>query len=619
MGGATLTLVAVASCGQVAGIREGLPEDVGCRTVADCRAAEPACRIAVACQGGACVFEDAAAGKPLAEQTAGDCAQLVCDGAGAAKQVPLLTDVPDDGKICTSDGCDGTTPVHAVSESVPCYTGLAGTEGVGICHAGIQRCDEQGNVVGSCEGEVTPQPEVCEGGRDDEDCDGETNESGEDCACGDGWVSGEEECDDGGTADGDGCAASCVKERVVKIEAGHYHTCAILNTGRIKCWGSNSNGQLGLGDTLNRGDLPGQMGNALPVVDLGAGAKVDSLALGASHACAQLISGVVKCWGSSGVGALGLGAIATRGSGPNQMGDRLEVVNLGGTATAVAAGVNHTCAFVSNAGTRCWGHNLHGQLGLGDKDNRTSASGLSLGSGKFVLSYALGENHSCVRLSADGVKCWGANGVGQLGLGDTAGRGDDPNEMGDNLRTVDLGGESPLEIVAGHHHTCVRLRSLRVKCWGHNGYGQLGLGDTAHRGTQTSHMGAGLNEVDVGADVQALAAGRFHTCALLTDGRVKCWGLNDVGELGLGDMNNRGDAAGEMGDALPPVDLGEGATAMAITAGTFHTCALLTDGRVKCWGLNLVGQLGLGDMKNRGDRPGTMGAALPAVDIVGPP
>ncbi|WP_437292906.1 RCC1 domain-containing protein [Sorangium sp. So ce426] len=617
MPGATVVLVAAVNCNQVADIRRG---DEGCLTVADCKAGEPACRTAVACQEGVCVFEDAVEGKPLPEQTAGDCAQLVCDGAGSAKQVPLPADVPDDRDICTIDGCDGTAPVHTLSASVPCYNGPDGTEGVGVCRAGLQRCDDQGRPVGSCDGEVTPQAEVCDSGSGDEDCDGETNENGEDCACGDGWVSAGvgEECDDGGTIDGDGCAASCVRERVVQIEAGQYHTCAVLNTRRIKCWGWNNSGQLGIGDAVNRGDVHGQMGSALPVTDLGTDARVESLAMGGSHTCARLTSGAVKCWGGSRFGALGLGEnITLRGVDPSQMGDNLEVVNLGGVAAAIAAGGGHTCALVSGDVTRCWGWNAFGQLGLGDGENRSEANGLpvSLGGGKVALSFALGERHTCARMNGGSVKCWGYNVDGQLGIGDTVGRGDDPDEMGNGLSIVDLGGESTLAISAGLYHACARMSGGSVKCWGHNAHGQLGMGDRIYRGTATSQMGDNLSEVKVGEAVTALAAGGLHTCALLASRRIKCWGDNDFGQLGLGHVDRRGDDPDEMGDALPTVDLGEGATAAAITAGAYHTCALLTDGHVKCWGRNHFGQLGLGDAKPRGHEPGTMGDALPAVEL----
>jgi len=102
---------------------------------------------------------------------------------------------------------------------------------------------------------------------------------------------------------------------------------------------------------------------------------------------------------------------------------------------------------------------------------------------------------------------------------------------------------------------------------------------------------------------------------MLDDGSVKCWGNNSVGPLGLGDTQQRGDGPGEMGATLPAVNLGPGKTALQLTAGLGHTCARLDDGSVKCWGRNFEGQLGLGDTQNRGDGPGEMGAALPAVQL----
>ncbi|WP_437893217.1 hypothetical protein [Sorangium sp. So ce124] len=579
MAGATVALVAAASCNQVASIRGGLPGDERCFMVAE--------------------------GTPLPEQTAGDCAQFVCDGAGSVKQVPLLADVPDDGRSCTIDGCDGMTPVHILADSAPCYTGPPGTEGVGICSAGLQRCEE-GKPVGSCDGEVTPQLEVCDARSDDEDCDGETNEEGDNCACGDGWVSVGEECDDGGPVEGDGCTPSCVQERVVKIAAGYYHTCAVLNTGRIKCWGANDSKQLGLGDIVARGVEAGQMGSALPVANLGVDAKVESLAMGAKHTCARLTSREVKCWGQPGL----LGFSSPVDWRANEMGDRLVAVDLDGVVIAVAAGGAHTCALVSGDVTRCWGGNAERQLGFDDTESRvvTPRAPVNLGDGMVALSLALGEAHSCARLKDDIVKCWGSNRFGQLGFG---GVWDNDYEMGDRLPIVDLGGEPTLMLSAGHDHTCALLTGGRVRCWGHNDNGQLGRGDTSDRYGASSPT----DDVDVGETVTGLVAGEAHTCALLAGGRVKCWGLNDSGQLGLGDTVNRGDAPDGMGDTLPPVDLGEGATAEAITAGANHTCALLTDGRVKCWGSNGSGQLGLGDRENRGDKSGTMGDALAAVEL----
>ena len=113
----------------------------------------------------------------------------------------------------------------------------------------------------------------------------------------------------------------------------------------------------------------------------------------------------------------------------------------------------------------------------------------------------------------------------------------------------------------------------------------------------------------------AISAGDFHTCVLLEGGVVKCWGKGEYGRLGTGSTEDQGDEPGEMGDNLVSVDLGVGQVATAIAAGVSHTCALLDSGNVKCWGDNDPGSLGLGDLENRGDEPGEMGASLLAVDL----
>jgi alpha-tubulin suppressor-like RCC1 family protein len=121
--------------------------------------------------------------------------------------------------------------------------------------------------------------------------------------------------------------------------------------------------------------------------------------------------------------------------------------------------------------------------------------------------------------------------------------------------------------------------------------------------------------VDLGAGKKAIAiaSGDAHTCALLDDGGVKCWGVNDEGSLGVGDDSPHGSGKNEMGDSLPAVTLGLGAEAVAIDAGGSHACALLSDGDLKCWGLNDRGQLGLGDEQSRGDDASEMGDNLPVV------
>jgi alpha-tubulin suppressor-like RCC1 family protein len=431
-----------------------------------------------------------------------------------------------------------------------------------------------------------------------------------------------------GCAGGGGGDTAGKNADAVTLSAGTTHTCRRLDNGTLKCWGQNWVGQLGLGDTDNRGDAPGEMGDALPAVDLGSGRNAVALSAGSHHTCALLDYGAVKCWGDNGFGQLGLGDTDPRGDTPAGMGDALPAVYLGDGRRAVAlmVGGDHTCALMDNGAVKCWGRNNYGQLGLGDTDNRGDAPGemgdvlpaVDLGSGRSAVELMAGSFHTCALLDNGAVKCWGRNDYGQLGLGDTDPRGDAPGEMGDVLPAVDLGsGRSAVALAAGSYHTCALLDNGAVKCWGANSGGQLGLGDIDNRGDVPGEMGDALPTVDLGngRSAMALAAGGTHTCALLDNGAVKCWGANSSGQLGLGDTDYRGDAPGEMGDALQAVDLGNGRSAMALAAGASHTCALLDNGAIKCWGHNGGGRLGLGDTNPRGDAPGEMGDALPAVDL----
>ena len=545
------------------------PDSTGpgaCDEPADCGGDR--CHVAVDCRAGTCVFEDMPEGTALPAQTPGDCAVAVCDGKGGVAAEPDPADLPDDGIDCSADACDGLTPVSTL-QSETCYSGRPGTADVGACVAGTRTCDPALNDYGPCEGEVVPAVEDCDPAHLDEDCDGKVDEDGPSCACGDDIVSAGELCDDGDTLD-NGCAADCASEqRVLEIAIGDRHNCALLTGGRVKCWGEGESGKTGHGDTLARGDDPGEMGAGLAFTDLGAGQTATAISAGKTHSCAVLAGGKLKCWGHNTVGQLGLGDTQNRGDQPNEMGDALPFVDLG--------------------------------------------------DGAVVAAVSAGDFYTCALLVGGAVKCWGWNTLGSLGLGDNDWRGDGPNEMGDNLPAVDLGqGQAAVAISAGHQHTCALLDGGAVKCWGRNEAGALGLGDSEHRGDQPGEMGDALPFVDLGQDVLATAVvvGNDHACALLSDDRIKCWGGNFVGTLGLGDTENRGDDPDEMGDALPFVDLGPGPPAVTVLASTFSSCALLADGVVKCWGENGLATLGLGYVGGViGDQPNEMGANLAAAEL----
>jgi len=180
---------------------------------------------------------------------------------------------------------------------------------------------------------------------------------------------------------------------------------------------------------------------------------------------------------------------------------------------------------------------------------------------------SLPSNHTCALLSDGKIRCWGRNDYGQLGDGTLTER-TTPISVSDVINAV--------AVATGRFHTCVLISDGSVKCWGDNRAGQLGDATTIPRITPVS-----VSRIDA----KSITAGHFHTCALLLSGMVKCWGGNELGQLGDGTVTGRT-------WPLPPVS---GLTnTVIISGGAFHTCALLSDGTVKCWGGNDHGQLGDG-------------------------
>ncbi|WP_437316537.1 RCC1 domain-containing protein [Sorangium sp. So ce385] len=415
------------------------------------------------------------------------------------------------------------------------------------------------------------------------------------------------------------------------LGAGLRHACAVLKTGALKCWGLNARGQLGLGDVASRGDGAGEMGAALPA---SFGQGISAVTAGHEHTCALLREPSspdvgLKCWGRNDLGQLGQPELPEhRGDDPDEMlGLFYSYLGEGATVASADAGANHTCAVLNGGQLKCWGQNNAGQLGLGDLNNRGDAEtemyivpAIPLGGGHTAKSVAAGSQHTCVLLDDDRVKCWGQNNAGQLGLGDLTPRGGTAGTKPALVSTVPLDDldDKAKAIVAGGYHTCAILGDDTVKCWGNNELGQLGQGHTSNLGGTPSTTPETFTPIPLGGPVKALSAGTFHTCAILGDDTVKCWGDNMFGQLGLGDWDNRGDDPGEIA-GLAAVDLGPGLTAKAIAAGAYFTCALLNTDEIKCWGDSTGGALGFpgcsGSSPHCGDEPGEMGALLPVVDL----
>jgi len=347
------------------------------------------------------------------------------------------------------------------------------------------------------------------------------------------------------------------------IAGGNAHGCGIRN-GDAYCWGENRYGQLG------RGDLIADAWPAVVESSVMPGA-FEGVGVGDRHSCAVLMGGNVQCWGGNDHGQLGDGT-TTQHALPIE-------VSVSG-ATQIAAGTAHTCTVLSSGGVRCWGLGSSGQLGhdaLADSSTPLSVL-MPLGQFHVELSDATqvtaGTAHSCATTSS-GVRCWGSNSQGQLGIGNTT----------DSDIAVLVEGVSQLveKVVAGSAFTCA-LEDGTVSCWGDNSNGQLGNGVGQGNELVPTSVLVGPQDTLVGAS--AITAGQRHACAVVNGG-VSCWGDNGYAQIGEGDKE------GEFPYATSTLAPGLGITGIA--AGAFHTCAwsgVLT----WCWGYGQGGRMGNGSL-----------------------
>ncbi len=338
------------------------------------------------------------------------------------------------------------------------------------------------------------------------------------------------------------------------ISASGDHTCALTNTGGIKCWGINPYGQLGDGTTTGR---------TTPVDVNGLTSGVSAVIAGYDHTCALTSAGGIKCWGRNAEGELGNGTTTGRTT-------PVDVIGLTSGASAVSGGFNNTCALTTFGGVKCWGYNGSGQLGNGttfDSSALTPVDVFGLTSGATAVG--VGETSACALTSSSGVKCWGGNANGRLGDGTRTA----------SSTPVDVSGltSDVAAISVSEYHTCALTTAGGIKCWGRNAEGELGNGTTTDSSTPVDVSG-------LTSGVAAVSAAEYHTCALTTAGAVKCWGYNSDGQLGDGTTSQR----------TTPVDVSGLSGVRAVSASEDHTCALTSAGGIKCWGRNAEGELGNG-------------------------
>jgi alpha-tubulin suppressor-like RCC1 family protein len=294
----------------------------------------------------------------------------------------------------------------------------------------------------------------------------------------------------------------------------------------------------------------------------GLASGVVAITSGYGHSCALTSAGQVLCWGDNEAGALGDGTL-TLSYIPVAV---REISYQISDVAAISAGGSHACARTNVGAVVCWGYNRAGQLGnSGTTNSSTPVAVTGLSSG--VAAISAGGVHTCALTSTGGIQCWGSNVFGQLGNGTTT----------NSTTPVAVTGLSSgvVAIAAGGSHTCALTDTGAVKCWGYNAEGELGNGSKTNSTTPVAVTG-------LSSGVAAISAGGSHTCALTSAGAVKCWGNNLYGELGNGTNTNSN---------TPVAVSGLSSGVMAISAGFYHTCAVISGGAVNCWGSNSDGQL----------------------------
>ncbi len=282
--------------------------------------------------------------------------------------------------------------------------------------------------------------------------------------------------------------------------AGSYHSCALIEDGRVQCWGWNQSGQVS--------GLP-TAGNVTRPATVLAFSGLTALGLGQAHSCALTAARWVKCWGDNSQGQVGPWAVSADPP----------LLTTAGNFVALASGNAHACAITQDKRLFCWGSNTDGQANWRVTDRKPAPS-TDLGLAG-VESVAAGQSHTCVVTSDQNVLCWGANDKGQLGRVTGADPTSKPSLAG--ARSV----------AAGCNHTCALKMDGTVSCWGSNAFGELGTGSTFDGPTTTP------GQVSQLAGVEAIAAGCRHTCAYVKGGAVWCWGDGTRGQLGDGARQSR--------------------------------------------------------------------------------
>ncbi len=328
-------------------------------------------------------------------------------------------------------------------------------------------------------------------------------------------------------------------DSVSLLKSGGYNTCALSAEGDAKCWGSN----VVLGPNRSTADsTDASVAPLLPVGQQQPHEQIVDVAIGLDNYCVIFSNLKMKCYGVNDSGVCGSGTEDPRGEEEDEY--PLDNVDAGVLVQGISMSSNQICIVGTMGSVKCWG-DWESVLGLGAEPTTNLSIGNEPGEmppdpvvhTKDVTSIALGGRHACAIIPtnstapANGLKCWGYNSNGQLGLGDTNERGNNASEMfGLRTRFSDDIQESPEGIATSTNATCTVTSTGHIYCWGK----ATEIGQGMDIGTAPDKAAF---RVDMGLAITSIASHGTarHFCAITEVGTVKCWGEDDYNQLGLGE------------------------------------------------------------------------------------
>jgi alpha-tubulin suppressor-like RCC1 family protein len=309
---------------------------------------------------------------------------------------------------------------------------------------------------------------------------------------------------------------------------------------------------------------------------------VIQVSTGYSNTCLVTEKSRVMCWGDGSKGQNGIGSYSNDLTLFDELRPKEVLLPWSSNATMVSTAYNFACALMDDGSVMCWGTNANGELGVGSSFAYSSLPlEVKLPIGRFALSIDAFHRHTCAVLDDGSMYCWGNRNYGNMGTGSPS------NNVGINTpESVELPSGKEVSLMAvGYYHSCAVMTDDTLWCWGKNANGEIGDGTFVQRNLPVQI------DVQYYSPIVALSTGDESTCSLHDDGTLNCWGRNDLGQVGDGLSNDQ--------SSPTTIQLEGGKDATWISLGNDYSCATASDGSAQCWGANDYGKLGDGSTEQR--------------------